>query len=216
MKLKPIHHEAIQLLIDTRFEKKTQGALAKKIGVPLRTFAAWLVNDDFKAAYAAAVKRWQDDLEGIKFRHRRERVTELQRLYSATPDSYVEKIIHATGTVYDPETKEYIEVNANITDVGGEVLRDSKGNPVSVVAVRKMNVDAKASLLDQIAQEVGDKVAKHALTDGDGNDLGTQMKDAALAAISILTGGFVPGAAPGRAGGEAVPPDDGTGGGAPV
>ena len=199
VKLDARHHHAIQLLIDHRFTGKKKQELAVELGIRDRTLRKWIADPTFAAAYEAALARWLADLEGIRFRHRKERVKELQRLYDATPDSYLDKVIHAKGRVYDAETETWIEVDAQIIDTGGEVLVDGDGKPVSVVAVRKMNVDAKSGLLEQIAEEVGDRVTRHELTGANGSDLFSAMKEAAESAISILSGGSVPGAAPGGA-----------------
>ena len=61
-----------------------------------------------------------------------------------------------------------------------------------------------------------DAAKRMELTGQDGKDLFSAMTEAAQNAISILTGGTIPGAPAGGADGEAGEADDGTGGGTPV
>lgn len=90
-----------------------------------------------------------------------------------------------------------------------EKLEDANGNPAYLSAILSANKRESEIFGADAAQ-------KHELTGADGKDIFTAMTEAAQSAVSILTSGLVPGAPPGGATGEACPPDDGAGGGAPV
>lgn len=163
MNLNSTHLRAIQLLIDnTNIAGQTENPrtvrhlhrLADKLGIKMRTLYKWRVDPDFQAEYQKTLDEWAKNLLEIPLAIKKRRLLELQRLYDITPDSAIEKVIHAKGRVYDPETKQYVEVDANIIDTNGEILVGADGKPISVVAFRKLNIETKMKLLEQIREEV--------------------------------------------------------------
>jgi hypothetical protein len=68
-----------------------------------------------------------------------------RRNTDATPDAYVSNVI---------------ELKSPVADDRGQVLTDGEGQPVTVISVQRTNVLAKLRILDQIADEVEDKVAQ--------------------------------------------------------
>ena len=90
-----------------------------------------------------------------------------------------------------------------------ERSEDLNGNPAYLSAILSAN-KRESEIFG------ADAVQKHQLTGADGKDLFSAMTEAAQNAISILTGGTIPGAPAGGADGETGEADDGTGGGASV
>ena len=87
MKLTSQHHDAISLLIEGRYGRKSLAEIAEEIGVTDRTLRRWRDEPVFQSAYSAALNIWRKDLSDIRLTERRERLTELERIYDCTPDS---------------------------------------------------------------------------------------------------------------------------------
>lgn len=155
MELDSRHYEAIQILIENRFTKITQKDLAKRLEVSLSTLKRWRADPLFQDAYQKALEKWKQAFEDVWLWGVKERVLELVRLYLSVPDSYITKFLKATASAYDPDLGEVVEFDANIRDTDGKILRDPSGTPISVLAVRKLNTDAKLKILKQIAYEAG-------------------------------------------------------------
>ena len=73
------------------------------------------------------------------------RLEALERLYDATLDAYISKVM---------------ELKSPVRAEGGQVLTDSEGRPLTVLVVQRTNLSVRARILDQIAEEVGDKVER--------------------------------------------------------
>jgi len=136
---------AIQALIEHRFSGQTMAEIANEVGISSRQLQRWRTNPAFMEEYNKRLSEWQADLSKIRLAERRERVQALQKMFDATPDSYVARVI---------------ENHAPICDEDGDILKDEDGNPVQRLVVYRNNVVAKARLLDQIAEEVGDKARR--------------------------------------------------------
>lgn len=131
MKMKAHHRAAVELLVAEQFQDQTQEQLAAKMNVRARTLYRWMQEPAFLTLLAEAQSEWRASIDHLEYVHRRRRIEELIRLYEATPDDYVDKVI-------DIHTAEGIKS----------------------VPVRKMNVAVKAKILEQIALEVGGDVAE--------------------------------------------------------
>ena len=153
MKIESIHHRAIQSLLDNGFNKKTQAEIARELKISRRTLTGWLSNPDFQTAYQKALEKWAKDLSKVQFSNKKRRLIELERLYAATPDSYVDKLLTLRVRAWDPKTRSYIEVDV-VADEHGQPIKDRGGNLIPAMAVRKMNVMEKARILEQIKDEV--------------------------------------------------------------
>ena len=149
MKIRTEHHHAIDLLIQHRFtspaQRLTHAEIAQQCDITERTLRNWRNDADFQAALAEALDEFRRTLSAVRFAEKRARLEELERLYDATPDAYVSKVI---------------KLKSPVADDRGQVLTDGEGQPATVIAVQRTNVLAKARILDQIADEVGDKVAR--------------------------------------------------------
>ena len=149
MKIRTEHHHAIDLLIQHRFappaHRLTHAEIAQQCDITERTLRNWRRAADFEAALAEALDEFRRNLNAIRFAEKRVRLEELERLYDATPDAYVSNVI---------------ELKSPVVDGRGQVLTDSEWQPVPVISVQRTNVLAKLRILDQIADEVGDKVAR--------------------------------------------------------
>ncbi|MDA0748980.1 MAG: phBC6A51 family helix-turn-helix protein [bacterium] len=144
MNISEKHYSAIQLLVLHQFDGLTQAQLAEKIGVTRRTVQNWLQDPGFVAELRAAKSKWRRKIEHIPFIHRRKRLEELQRLYEAIPDSSISAIVESKDGFVDPET--------------GKPSRAEDEKLVTAMAVRRMHVNEKAKILEQMAQEVGGDV----------------------------------------------------------
>lgn len=152
------HQAAIELLVEMQFKSLKKEELAGMLGVSRNTLYRWLEDDDFKAALRAARRAWREQIDHIELVHRRARLEELSRLYRETPDSYISNVIEPKGT-RDPDTGLVLRGSVLDPDTGA-VLASADGEPVTAIAVRRMNVDSKVKILDQIAQEVGGDMAE--------------------------------------------------------
>lgn len=154
--------EVIYLLV-LHSHEKTHAEIAALAGVRKNQLESWLNDPAFQEEYRGAVERWTKDLTDVRFANKKRRIVELERLYNVTPDSCIDKVIHAKGQMWDETLGKMIEVDAVIVDADGEVITDGDGKPVSVIAIRKMNVGDKAALLKQIQDEVEPKMMRGAL-----------------------------------------------------
>ena len=107
MKLTIRHRSAIQLLVLHQFDGFTQAQLAEKIGCCRATLQNWFADLDFRAAHREALREWRQQIEHVKFTHRRARLEELTRLYEATPDDAPDKIL-PDGTRQACESVEFL------------------------------------------------------------------------------------------------------------
>ena len=152
MKLRTEHHYAIEQLVQHRFtslaHRLTHAEIAAQCGITERTLRNWRADADFQTALREAIETYKRDLGAVRFIHKRARLEELERLYGATPDAYIYNVIELKGPAMDSQ---------------GRVIMDSDGKPVTTIAVQRMNVDVKARILDQIAEEVGDKMQRKLL-----------------------------------------------------
>jgi hypothetical protein len=146
MKLEPRHHEAINRLVGNRYSDKRKKDIAKEVGIRPDTLSTWLRDPEFRDAYFSALAAYRRHISHIRYSDRRERLEELQRLYEAIPDATVVQVIKTDRSVADSRTF--------------KPILDDDGNPVTTFAVCKTNAPVKMKILDQMVEEVGDKVLR--------------------------------------------------------
>ena len=145
MKLEPQHLKAVNLLIDGRFTGRSLNEIAEELDISVRTLHRWRMDANFQKAYDRAERRWAADLWVVSLAARKSRLLEFERMYRTLPDFHITRVI---------------ETKSPIIDSAGKTITDADGRPITTLAVYRSNAPAKIRILNQIAEEVGDKNPK--------------------------------------------------------
>ena len=107
MNLNSTHKQAIQLMILDRWNPRAQARkVAHHLGVQPATVKGWRNNEDFVAEYKRQLDIYQKNFEDVRLADRKERVKELDALYSKIP----EKRTHLKIKVLEAIAKEVGDV----------------------------------------------------------------------------------------------------------
>ena len=107
MNLNSPHKQAIQLMILDRWNPRAQARkVAHHLGVQPATVKGWRNNEDFIAEYKRQLDIYQKNFEDVRLADRKERVKELDALYSKIP----EKRTHLKIKVLEAIAKEVGDV----------------------------------------------------------------------------------------------------------